>query len=449
MPPTMLDSAVAERQAGRAAAAYQDHRGYVLGVLARRCGWLATDEREALLHDAWTVLLEKERDGSLDVGAMRPPQVRAYLTQTAINKALDEGRRARARDEPLGDRDDFEAAGEAPDEAADARMEGARVREIVGELSPRQQTIVKLRFFFDRSPGEIQELLGLTDRAYRRDLERAMALVSERYELVREGRFCDSRMSLIRAYVAGIAGPNREREAREHLATCPACRRFALDLRRATGKVAVLLPLPIFAGDGGSRGRFAHVLELFSGPREATGQALSGARQQAAMLTTKVDGGSPFTAFASARPGSVLAALSACVAVGTGGAYCAFNGLPQRVLHTEHHHHVARHAAKAASVTRRATVPARPATQAVRPVTPVTRAAAVSRSSSRKTSKASSTARARTSSASRPRADPVVAAQEFGIEGAGTPVRGSTKSSVATTPRRASTPNRAPGEFDP
>ncbi|WP_027006157.1 sigma-70 family RNA polymerase sigma factor [Conexibacter woesei] len=442
----MLESAVVERQARRTAASYQDHRGYVLGVLARRCGWLAADEREALLHDAWTVLLEKERDGSLDVAAMRPPQVRAYLTQTAINKALDEGRRARAKDEPLGDRDDFEAAGEAPDEVADAQMEGARLREIVGELSPRQQTIVKLRFFFDRSPGEIQELLGLTERAYRRDLERAMALVSERYELVREGRFCDSRLSLIRAYVAGIAGPNRTREAREHLATCPACRRFALDLRRATGKVAVLLPLPVFA-DGGARGRFAHVLELFSGPRDATGQALSGAREQAAMLSTRVGDGSPLTAFASARPGSVIAALSACVAVGSGGAYCALNGLPHP-LPRSHQHEVARHPPKAASVHR---VKPPAATQAARPVTPVTRtAAATTRSSAPSASKPkrSSTARARTSSA-KPRADPVVAAQEFGIEGAGTTVQRSSGSSAVTAPARRSTPNRVPGEFDP
>jgi hypothetical protein len=73
---------------------YEDHRSYVLGVLRRKCGWLDQDEREAAYHDAYAVMLEKERDGRLDTAAMDPRQLRAYITQTAIHKALDEGKRA-------------------------------------------------------------------------------------------------------------------------------------------------------------------------------------------------------------------------------------------------------------------------------------------------------------------------------------------------------------------
>src|SRR3954452_15365790 len=133
----MTPSVALERQ-DRHTSAYEDHRSYVLAVLARRCRWLEPDEREVVLHDAWMILLEKEQRGTLDVAAMRGHQVRAYLVQTALNRALSEGRRAsRTRNEPLGDRDDFAAAVAAPEDVVDAALHGARVREIVAELTAR------------------------------------------------------------------------------------------------------------------------------------------------------------------------------------------------------------------------------------------------------------------------------------------------------------------------
>lgn len=235
--PSEADRAAFAHRRPLPAVPYQQHRRYVLGVLAHRCRWLEPDEREEMLHDAYTVLLEKHRVGELDVAAMAPHQVRAYLVQTAINKALDEGKRAgRTRSEPIGDRTLAQPdVGATPEDLAAASLDNARVREIVAELPERQQAIVKLRFFLDRTPEEIQRLLGLTERSYRRELERAMRLVAERYELVRTGEFCESRRSVIRAYVAGIAGPNRARGARDHLASCPACAHWAVHLRPLRG----------------------------------------------------------------------------------------------------------------------------------------------------------------------------------------------------------------------
>jgi hypothetical protein len=164
---------------------------------------------------------------------MAPEQTRAFLTQTAINKALDEGKRAgRKRSVPLGDTEYTEPdLGRAPEDLVAAGLDSARVREIVAELPARRQAIVKLRFFFDRTPDEIQRSLGITERAYRRELERATKYISERYELVREGNFCDSRKSVILAYVMGIAGPGRAQAAQEHLSTCPSCAAWAAELR--------------------------------------------------------------------------------------------------------------------------------------------------------------------------------------------------------------------------
>jgi hypothetical protein len=181
------------------------------------------------------VLLQKQRAGRLDVGAMRPAQIRAYLTQTALNKAMDEGKRAgRRRSVPLdGEGLDLDACGPARDLAEDvvSRLDDALIREIVAELPRRQQAVVSLRLFFDRTPSEIQRHLGLTERVYRRELERAMRHIGQRLELIRRGTYCERQRSLILAYVTGIAGPRRVADARRHVDTCPTCAGWARELR--------------------------------------------------------------------------------------------------------------------------------------------------------------------------------------------------------------------------
>jgi RNA polymerase sigma factor (sigma-70 family) len=307
---------------------YEQHRDYVLAVLRRCCGWLGRDDYEAVFHDAYAVMLEKERDGRLDTAAMHPRQLRAYLTQTAINKALDAGKSAeRTRTEPLGDsalaRID---AGAAPDDLAAASLDSARLREIVSELPRRRQLIVKLRYFFDRSPADIQRLLGISERAYRRDLERALRHISTRYELVRDGRFCESRKSLVLAYVAGLSGPNRSREARDHLASCPACLRWAVDLRDTVGRAAAVLPLPALVGSGGLERLLQAAVEV----RDGALHAASTGKHYAASAAARADPG--MAGYASAaRPSTVAAAIAGCIAVGSGATYCAVQGLPDPV----------------------------------------------------------------------------------------------------------------------
>jgi RNA polymerase sigma factor (sigma-70 family) len=214
---------------------YEQHRNYVLAVLGRRCGWLDPSDREALLHDAYAVYLEKQSTGQLDADRMCSRQIRAYLTQTALNKAMDEGKRAHRR--RLTSLDDASPGldpvdpGASLDDRLAARFDDARVREIVAELPERQRMVIKLRYFFNRTPQEIQRYLEITERVYRRELERACRRLAERLEMIREGTFCESRRSLILAYVTGIAGPNRRLGARRHLESCPACASWAAELR--------------------------------------------------------------------------------------------------------------------------------------------------------------------------------------------------------------------------
>lgn len=308
---------------------YEQHRGYVLAVLARRCGWLDASEREEILHDAYAVFLEKQRDGLLDRDAMHPQQVRAYLTQTALNKALDEGKRARRRTSVELD-DGLEVATGEPtaEELLSEGWDGARLREIVAELPERQQAIVKLRFFFDRTPEEIQRYLGVTERVYRRELERAMRLVATRYELVREGTFCESRRSLILAFVAGIAGPNRIADARRHLASCTGCAHWAVELRESARQVGAAVPIPVLAVHVSSRGEWlATAGRTLDGMRERVAELRGGVRDTATNVMVRADPASG-SMLAGARPGAVAAVVAGCLTLGS-TTYCAVEGIPQ------------------------------------------------------------------------------------------------------------------------
>jgi RNA polymerase sigma factor (sigma-70 family) len=213
---------------------YESHREYVLAVLGRRCSWLDPSDREALWHDAYIVFLEKVRRRALDPSSMRDGQVRTYLTETALHKAMDEGKRAERRRTLALDEGVWTelAAYEAPvEDRVAASFDRSLLREIVADLPDRQRHILALRFFCDHAPQEIQRQLGITARVYRRELERGTKTVADRLAAARQGTYCTDRRGAIIAYVAGIAGPGRSASIRRHLATCPACTRTAAELR--------------------------------------------------------------------------------------------------------------------------------------------------------------------------------------------------------------------------
>jgi RNA polymerase sigma factor (sigma-70 family) len=306
---------------------YEEHRDYVLAVLGRRCRWLDPSDREALLHDAYAVLLEKQRTGSLDLATMRAPQVRAYLTQTALNKAMDEGKRAARRRSVSLDDEQLGLDPPDPQRALDERLassfDDARVREIVAELPERQQTVIKLRFFFNRTPGEIQRYLGITERVYRRELERATRHLAQRYQLVREGSFCESRRSLILAYVTGVAGPTRVAEARRHLETCPGCASMAADLHATMRQIAALVPAPALAVPA-AHGLIAH---WAARGRMRAVDVASATRDHALQTFARVEP-SKAAALSNLRPGAAAALVAGCLAAGSTATYCIVQGVP-------------------------------------------------------------------------------------------------------------------------
>jgi RNA polymerase sigma factor (sigma-70 family) len=308
---------------------YEQHKRYALAVLARRCRWLNPTDQEAAFHEAYAVMLEKQRDGDLDLDGMSAHQVRAYLVQTALHKALDEGKRAeRRRTRPLEDGAFAKPAPELPlEDSLSSKEERARLLEVVAELGERQRAIVSLRFLGERTPEEIQGFLGISSRVYRRELERAIRHLAERYEVVRQGNWCDERRSTVIAYVAGIAGPNRAREARLHLASCAACSQMAARLARSAREAAALVPAPVVPLPDGPLAQLADTLASF---KQGATEASIGLKQQLASVAARAEGATP--AVAGSRPGAAAAAIAGCLAVGGGTTtYCVVNGVPDPV----------------------------------------------------------------------------------------------------------------------
>ncbi len=311
------------RGRGDEAEYYERNKHVALSVLRRRCPWLDADDREGVYHDAFAGLLAKERDGTLDLAAMHEAQVRSYLLTASMHRAMNVTARSEHR---------LTTPVEAPgDDVADSRMGAAEqmvaesertpVRELVEELPERCRAVIKLRFWLDFKPPEIQRYLGISERAYRKEIERAYIQLADRYELVREGRWCAARRSVILAYMAGVAGPSRALEARMHLDSCPGCSHMAAELRRSAERAAAILPLPAMAPGAPSR-----VGELVAAAKAQLWDLKAGV----AGFVSRSDTSSMQLA-AGARPGAAVAAIASCVAIGSGATYCAVQGLPDPV----------------------------------------------------------------------------------------------------------------------
>jgi RNA polymerase sigma factor (sigma-70 family) len=303
---------------------YEQHRSYVLGVVAGRCPWVPRGDREALYHEAYAAMLELERAERFDPAAKHPRQLRAYLAKAAVRKALDERKRAERRlTVPLGPAvENRPDPGRPLEERVAGALEASAIRELVAELPTRQRAVLQLRFALELEPVEIQSVLRISARVYRKDLERAVRRLAARYELVREGRWCESRRSLVLAYVAGVAGPRKTLAARSHLAACPGCARMAAELRQASRRAAALLPLPELAARDGALQRAVDVL---AAARDGVADLVGGAKQHAVALASRASDPTPL---AGARPGAAAAAIAGCLAIGGGATYCAVEGIP-------------------------------------------------------------------------------------------------------------------------
>jgi RNA polymerase sigma factor (sigma-70 family) len=310
-----------------AAGEYVRYRTKVLAMLERRFPRFDPDERLELYHVAWTAVLEKRRRGDGD----EIENLEAYLMggadKLAFKRIMSADARRRVSFDPLeSELSGVAADAPTPEDSAVSQDEARCVRSVIEELDPAEQAVIKLRFDVGLDPDEIRARLRLSQRQYRRLIERGSRKIVARVAALEQGERSRRQLSLLRACLIGIASDRQVAEARALLASDPKARALLRAMRRTTQSAAAGMPLPLIGAVDGtaSPGRAA---ELLFAVREHLGDLAGPAKQQSATLYVRASDPTPL---AAARPGAVAAAVAGCIAVG-GGTYCAVEGIPESI----------------------------------------------------------------------------------------------------------------------
>lgn len=173
----------------------------------------------------------------------------AWLTTVAHNSVVSEHRKT-ARVNLLATEDLLteEAVTDLAETVDDRQILRDAIFCLKTSLPERVRLVWTMRFAGDYEPGEIQERLQISKKAYEKDLELGSRLVVSRLESARNSGVCDTpdMTSMVRAYAiwGEEHGAERAKLAREHLEQCPACRQTVRVLRAAQ-RAAAFLPPPI------------------------------------------------------------------------------------------------------------------------------------------------------------------------------------------------------------
>jgi RNA polymerase sigma factor (sigma-70 family) len=303
------------------------------GAIARRSG-LSAEEIEEVFQDAWLVCWRRREEIE---------HVEAFFGQVMRNIVSERlGWKHRHPTVPLEvvrDQGEGEAgpAIEVPDEdapspaeAAERRWEGHVAREIVEELSPLGQQLVKLRWGLDVKPREIRARLGLTEKRYEKEFKAAGTHVFDRAARVASGRWCEERRSLLKWYALGHAGGAQRERAEQHLAACPACRAMVREVQGTVRGLAVVLSGPELVAAAGGGGRLPALVDLATSIKQQLADAVLEAKVQASALVARTPGaGSGSSAAATGTAGgfgaagTVKVATALCVGAGAVGGTAA------------------------------------------------------------------------------------------------------------------------------
>jgi RNA polymerase sigma factor (sigma-70 family) len=252
----------------------------------------------------------------------RPIAFKPWIYEIAKNACIDQFRRSRRAEEVSLQAEDGLAAADygrlvgsdpAPDDAVAAKQELDNLCGAFVGLSDTHHEILVLRELEGLSYREIGERMGMSRPAVESTLFRARRRLTEEYDELVSGARCLRIQSLIATAVSSRLGTREQRRLSRHVAYCQPCRREALAAgldasilthvplrKRAAGKIAALLPFPIFnrwrgGGDAGGTGFMAHAPMLsdqLSGGwgKLATAAAVLVAGLGAAEVGTKVAG---------------------------------------------------------------------------------------------------------------------------------------------------------------
>jgi RNA polymerase sigma factor (sigma-70 family) len=236
------------------------------------------DAIEDVYSNAWLGTLralERRHDQLSD------EEIRKYVLTAVANHASKELRRRNRR--PTAPLEAVHAIPDdrtPPDERA-AKLEESRIaRDLLATLPPRRRAVMLLRYGWGLEPRQICGLVrGLSPRAYRKEITRGVDELAGKLRLLERGQWCADREPVLRAYAAGLADAEQQRQARQHLSHCRNCLEFVAKLSghlHDVGSSLVVLGGLDAIGDG--RLSLAdRVSDPLSRLRESAANALAGA----------------------------------------------------------------------------------------------------------------------------------------------------------------------------
>jgi RNA polymerase sigma factor (sigma-70 family) len=232
-----MNAATAPRRAAAAAsggAAWRERSARLYEELQRPAramirrafrGAFADDEIEDIYSSAWVGTLRalERRHEDLD-----DEDVRKYVLTAVANHASKElRRRSRRPTAPLDAVDAIADVSAPPDERVASREQSRITRDLLGTLPPRRRAVMLLRYGWGLEPRQVCALVnGLSARAYRKEITRGIDELAEKLRLLERGEWCADREPVLKAYAAGLADPEQQRQAQQHLTHCRHCADF-------------------------------------------------------------------------------------------------------------------------------------------------------------------------------------------------------------------------------
>jgi RNA polymerase sigma factor (sigma-70 family) len=186
---------------------------------------LGEDEIEDVYANAWmgTLRALENRQASMD-----DEEIRRYVFTAVAHQAGKELRRRRRR--PIAPLERAAAVADRsapPEEQADQHEQSQITRDLLSSLPRRRRAVLLLRYGWGLEPAQVCELIeGLSPRAYRKEITRGVDELTDKIRTLERGGWCAEREPILKAFAAGIADAEQERQAQYHLSHCRPCSEF-------------------------------------------------------------------------------------------------------------------------------------------------------------------------------------------------------------------------------
>jgi RNA polymerase sigma factor (sigma-70 family) len=305
-------------------AAWNERAGRLFGeferparTMIRRAfrGAFSADELDDIYAGAWVGTLRALADRQ---AGLSDDEIRSYLLTAVANQAGKELRRRRRKPTaPLELVHGVPDEATTPDERAASSEQSRITRDLLVSLPPRRRAVMLLRYGWGLEPSQVCRLVkGLSSRAYRKEITRGVEELAAKMRVFEHGEWCAEREPVLRAYAAGLADAEQQRQARAHLAHCHDCTDFVARLHRHLHDLGSAVAVPAIDGLDGHVSLVDRLGEYGDRTREAASSLLArggGSGADEAVAQAAATGGAGGAGVAGA---GVLAKLAGLGAVG-------------------------------------------------------------------------------------------------------------------------------------